>query len=123
MRQLKKRTIYNDDGSIKKKTTRESSTSQEKQISKSLNAKRTSNSGATTFGAKGDLLLENWTIEAKTVQKPQKSISIKKAWIEKLRIESLYNGKKHEALAIQFGPDEENFYIIDENTFKSLFMD
>lgn len=104
-----------------KKTTRESSTNQEKQIQKSLGAKRTSNSGATAFGQKGDLLLEDWTIEAKTVQKPQKSFSIKKEWLEKLKQESLYNGKKYEALAFQFGPDEENFYVIDENTFK-LFI-
>ena len=113
----------NDDGSIVKPTTRASSTAQEKQIAKSLKAKRTSNSGATFYGTKGDLTKGDWTIEAKTCQTHQKSFSIKKEWIEKLKNESLYNGTKYEALAFQFGPDEENYYIVDENTFRSLFIE
>lgn len=106
-----------------KPTTRASSTKQEKQIAKNLNACRTANSGATTFGRKGDLTKDDWTIEAKTCQTHQKSFSIKKEWIEKLKNESLYNGTKYEALAFQFGPDEDNYYIVDENTFKSLFIE
>ena len=123
MEKLKTRQKLNDDGTPKKKTTRESSTDQEKQIAKSLKAKRTSNSGATFFGKGGDLIKDDWTIEAKTCQSHKKSFSIKKEWIEKLRFESLHNGTKHNALAFQFGPEEENFYIIDENTFNSLFLD
>lgn len=121
MEKLKTRKRFDENGKEILPTTRASSTRQEKQIQKSLGGKRTSNSGATRYGRKGDIVLEDWTIEAKTVQRHQNSFSIKKEWIEKLRQESLSNGKKYEALAFQFGPDEENFYIIDENTFKSLF--
>lgn len=48
------------------------------------------------------------------------SISIKKEWLEKNVQEAMFMGKKYNALAFNFGPDEENHYIIDEYLFKEL---
>ena len=103
-----------------KKPTRYFSKQQEKEVAKSLGGRTTKNSGATMFGGKGDILLTNWTIEAKTKTSHAESISIKKEWLEKNRKEALFDGKKYNALVFSFGPNEENYYVIDENLFKEL---
>ena len=106
-----------------KKPTRYYSNRQEKSIAKDLNAKRTPNSGATPF-AKGDLTLDDWLIEAKTKTSDSDSMSIKKEWLEKNLKESLFMGKKYNALMFNFGPSSnKNYVIIDEDTFKELFVD
>ena len=102
-----------------KKPTRYYSKKQETTVAKSLGGKTTKNSGATLF-QKGDLTLDNWLIEAKTKTSHSESMSIKKEWLEKNLSESLFMGKKHNALVFNFGPDEPNYYIIDENLFKDL---
>ena len=48
------------------------------------------------------------------------SISIKKDWIQKNREEMVFLGKKYQAIVFNFGPDDENHYIIDEFLFKEL---
>ena len=48
------------------------------------------------------------------------SISIKKEWITKTEKEAVFMGKKYTALAFNFGPDEPNYYIIDEYLFQDL---
>lgn len=101
------------------KPTRYYSTKQEKQVAKTLGGTRTKNSGATMF-QKGDLTLNDWLIECKTKMSSSESISIKKEWLEKNLKESLFMGKKYNALVFNFGPDEPNYYIIDENTFQDL---
>ena len=101
------------------KPTRYYSTKQEKQVAKTLGGTRTKNSGATMF-QKGDLTLNDWLIECKTKMSSNESISIKKEWLEKNLKESLFMGKKYNALVFNFGPDEPNYYIIDENTFQDL---
>lgn len=102
-----------------KKPTRYYSSKQEKQVAKELGGTTTKNSGATLF-QKGDLTLDNWLLEAKTKTTKSNSMSIKKEWLEKNLSESLFMGKKYNALVFNFGPDEPNYYIIDENTFKEL---
>lgn len=103
-----------------KKPTRYYSNRQEKSIAKSLNGKQVANSGATAF-AKGDINIgSDWLIEAKTKTSMVSSFSIKKEWLEKNLKESIFMHKKHSALAFNFGPDEPNYYIIDENLMKSL---
>ena len=102
-----------------KKPTRFYSKQQETQVAKNLGGKTTKNSGATMF-QKGDLTLDNWLIEAKTKTSHSDSMSIKKAWLEKNLSESLFMGKKYNALVFNFGPNEDNYYIIDENLFKEL---
>ena len=101
------------------KPTRHFSDKQEKSIVKALGGKQTKNSGATMF-QKGDIILDTWLIEAKTKTSPSDSMSIKKEWLEKNAKESLFMGKKYSALAFNFGPDQPNYYIIDEYLFQTL---
>lgn len=102
-----------------KKPTRYYSNKQEKQVAKSVGGKQTANSGATMW-QKGDILTENMLIECKTKTSPSESISIKKQWIEKNQQEMVFMGKKYSTIAFSFGPDEPNYYIIDEYLFQDL---
>lgn len=102
-----------------KKPTRHYSKQQEKTVAASLNGRCTPNSGATAF-SKGDVLLEDFLIECKTKVTHSDSISIKKEWIEKNIKESIQMGKPYNAIVFNFGPNETNYYIIDESLFKTL---
>lgn len=102
-----------------KKPTRHFSKQQETTVAKELGGQTTKNSGATMF-QKGDILLEDWLLEAKTKVSHSKSIAIKKDWLEKNLKESLFMGKKYNALVFNFGPNETNYYIIDEKLFQTL---
>ena len=103
----------------KKEPTRFYSKKQENDLAKHFDGERVKNSGATKF-AKGDVTLGKWLLEAKTKMTPSKSITIQKDWLEKLTQESLFMGKPHSALAFNFGPNEQNYYIIDEELFDFL---
>lgn len=103
------------------KPTRFFSSSQEKSVAKAVGGKQTPNSGATMFGGKSDVNIKNlFNIECKTKTKPSESISIKKEWFEKNKHEALFDGSLYSAIAFNFGPDEENHYIIDEFLFQDL---
>ena len=80
---------------------------------------RTLNSGATPF-SKGDVAIDKMLLECKTKVKPSESITIHKEWLEKNEKEALFMGKEYSALAFNFGPNEKNYYIIDEYLFESL---
>ena len=56
-------------------------------------------------------------LECKTKTSPSESISIKKEWLVKNESERIFMGKKYSAVAFNFGPDENNYYIIDEFLF------
>ena len=99
--------------------TRHYSDKQEKAVAKAVNGRQTSNSGATPF-QKGDVLSEQFAIECKTKMSSSNSISIKKDWIEKCEKEALFMGKKYSAVAFNFGPNEPNYYVIDEYLFQDL---
>lgn len=103
---------------VDKRPTRFYSTRQEKHIAKALGGKRQSNSGATAF-QKGDVVAGDWLIEAKTLTKEKSSFSIKKEWLWKNREEAFGMRKRYNALAFDFG-DGQNYYIVDEKTFKKL---
>lgn len=106
-----------------KKPTRYYSSRQEKAVAKAVGGTPTANSGATDFGGKGDVLTsgaDSWLLECKTKTKSSDSISIKKEWFEKNKAEMTFMGKKYQAVVFNFGPDEENHYIIDEYLFKEL---
>ena len=103
----------------KKEPTRYYSKKQEDAIAKKLGGARVKNSGATAW-AKGDVNLDKWLLEAKTKMTPSASISIQKEWLEKNNKEALFMGKPYSALAFNFGPDEPNYYIIDEALFETL---
>ena len=102
-----------------KKPTRYYSDKQEKSVVKSLKGKQTKNSGATAF-EKGDVLSDDFLIECKTKTSPSESISIKKEWLEKNNKEAVFMGKEYNALAFNFGPNEPNYYIIDDFLFGEL---
>lgn len=102
------------------KSTRDASSKQEKAIAKSLNARRTSNSGATKFD-KGDLYVgQEWLIEAKTCMQPKKSFSIKQEWLQKMKEEQFATNKMYSALCFDFGDEGQRYYILDEQTFKQF---
>ena len=88
-------------------------------MAQTLHGQRQINSGATPF-AKGDVVLDDWLIECKTKTTTSESISIKKDWLEKNSVESLFIGKKYNALTFNFGPNTPNYYIIDEQTFQAF---
>ncbi len=106
----------------KPKPTRFFSDKQEKSVAKAVSGTQTKNSGATAF-QKGDVLTnggESFLLECKTKTTHSDSISIKKEWFEKNKQEMVFQGKKHQAVVFNFGPDEENHYIIDEYLFQEL---
>lgn len=101
------------------KPTRYYSNKQEKQVAQAVGGRQTANSGATPF-QKGDILTNNMLLECKTKTSPSESISIKKEWLVKNESERIFMGKKYSAIAFNFGPDENNYYIIDEFLFQDL---
>lgn len=105
-----------------KKPTRYYSKKQESSVAEAVGGKRTANSGATPW-AKGDCYTdgdESFLLECKTRTSNCDSILFKKEWIEKNRQEAAFMGKPHQAVVFNFGPDEENFYVIEEYLFKEL---
>ena len=71
---------------------------------------------------KGDIILNNglFLLEAKTKTTNSESISIKKEWLEKNATEALFMGKPYNALVFNFGPNEDNYYIIDQYLMEFL---
>lgn len=101
------------------KPTRFYSSIQEQSVAKNSGGKQTKNSGATQF-QKGDVISEDFLFECKTKMDHVQSFTIKKEWLEKNLIESAFMGKKYSALVFNFGPNEKNYYVLDENTFNEL---
>ena len=104
------------------KPTRYYSKKQETAVSQAVGGKVQKNSGAGLF-AKGDVVTSgknSFLLECKTKTSPSASISIKKSWFEKNRQECLLTRTPHQAVVFNFGPGEENHYIIDEYLFQFL---
>lgn len=99
--------------------TRYYSKRQEDAIAKKLGGQRVKNSGATKF-APGDVLTDQFLIECKTKMTDSESITIHKSWLEKIQKEALFAGKPYQALLFNFGPDQENYAIIDSQMFEEL---
>lgn len=97
--------------------TRKYSNIQETQVAKALGGRKNANSGATAF-IKGDVQLNNFLIECKTVTQKKSSISIKQEWLDKLRKEAFAMNKPYSMLAFNFEPGGKNFYVLDENFIK-----
>ena len=106
---------------VNKESTRYFSSKHEDSIAKATGAKKQSNSGAGLF-RKGDLVHNgaDMLIEAKCCMSPKNSVSIKKEWIDKNKKESYAIRKTNNAICINFEPDGENYYLIDEKLFKFL---
>lgn len=103
----------------KNKPTRHYSSKQEKSVAKAVGGKTTANSGATPW-QKGDITSDKVLYECKTCTKDQASFSIKKEWIEKNKQEMVFMDKDYSVIVFNFGPGQENYYIIDELTFQEL---
>ena len=99
--------------------TRHFSKLQEDTVAKAIGGKRTPNSGATAW-VKSDVLSDKFAIECKTKTTSSESISIKKDWFAKQKQEASFMGKPYSAVVFNFGPGEENHYIIDEYLFLEL---
>lgn len=99
--------------------TRHYSKIQEDTVAKAIGGKRTPNSGASTW-VKSDVLSDKFAIECKTKTSASESISIKKEWFEKQKQEAMFMNKPYSAVVFNFGPGEENHYIIDEYLFQFL---
>ena len=102
--------------------TRAYSKKQELAVSKAVGGKVQKNSGACLF-EKGDVIVSGkngFLLECKTKTSHSESISIKKEWFAKNKEEALFMGKPYSAVVFNFGPDEENHYIIDEYLFLEL---
>lgn len=104
-----------------KESTRYYSTRHEDSICKALGAKRNNNSGAGLF-RKGDVVHEgaSMLIEAKTTMSEKQSVSIKKEWITKNQSEAFSMRKSNSCICFNFGPDTDNYYIINEKLMKYL---
>lgn len=103
----------------KDKPTRYYSSKQEKHVAKTLGGKVVPNSGAIKYGA-GDVVLDNVLVECKTSTTEKKSFSIKKEWLDKNEEEAFSVGKRYSVLAFNFGPDTDNYYILNEKAFKKF---
>lgn len=102
-----------------KNSTRYYSHKQESSVAKMVNGKLTSNSGATPF-YKGDVISDNVMYECKTSMKPVNSYSVKKSVLDILQTEVI--GSRYEAgvLVFNFGPNTQNYYVLDERFYKEL---
>lgn len=101
------------------KPTRTYSKAQENKVAQKFEGNRTLNSGATPE-QKSDVLLDKFALECKTKVTSSDSMAIKKDWLEKNEKEALFMGKPYSALVFNFGPNEKNYYIIDEYLFETL---
>ena len=104
---------------MNKKSTRYFSKIQENSVAKLIGGKTQPNSGATPY-AKGDIKSDSWLIECKTSMTPKQSFSIKKEWLKLIREEAIQQGKMNYALAFNYGPNQENYFILNEKKFKEL---
>lgn len=102
-----------------KNSTRAKSSQQEKRIAKALGGKQVIGSGSTPF-LKGDVVVDQLFIEAKTKMEPSQQITVKKAWIDKAREQALATRKRDFAIAISFG-DPKEYYLIEDTLMEDLF--
>ena len=104
-----------------KEATRYYSDKHEKSICKALGAKQQSNSGAGHF-RKGDVIHDeaSMLIEAKTSMSKKESFSIKKEWITKNKDEAFAIRKSNSCICFNFGPEEDNYYVINQSLMKYL---
>ena len=101
------------------KPTRYYSKRQEQRVAKAVGGKRQPNSGATPF-YKGDVITDQFLIEAKTKTTDCKSFTIKEDWLLKNE-EEAFAMNRDSALCFDFGPSaNKRYYIISERLFDLL---
>lgn len=104
-----------------KDATRTFSDAHEKSVCRECNAIQQPNSGAGMW-KKGDCVNNDASIliECKCQMNEKESFSVKKEWLYKNKKEMLAMGLFNHCLAFNFGPDTENFYVIDTKLMKFL---
>lgn len=102
-----------------KNSTRAKSSQQEKRIAKAMGGKQVIGSGSTPF-LKGDVVAGKLFIEAKTKMVPSQQITVKKAWVDKAKEQSLAVRKEDYAIAVSFG-DPKEYYLIEDSFMEDLF--
>lgn len=104
-----------------KESTRYYSDLHEKSVCKALGATKQSNSGAGKF-AKGDVVINSigMLIECKCTMTEKQSVSIKREWVEKNKAEGFSCRLPNNAICFNFGPDTNNYYVINEKLMKFL---
>lgn len=105
----------------KEGTTRFYSDIQESDVARKLGGIKSSNSGAGKFN-KSDVKVElaSLLIECKTVITEKDSVSIKKEWLKKNKEEAFSQRLTNHCIAFNFGPYQNNYYIIDEKLMRFL---
>lgn len=100
---------------MESKPTRYYSKRQEDRVAEMLGGNATSNSGAYHFD-KGDVVVKEASllIECKTSMKDKSSFSIKEDWLTKNQQELFGSRLSHSCVAINFGPDKPNYFLINE---------
>jgi len=107
-------------GTKNQQSTKFFSNAQEEYISKLLGGRKVAGSGSPNFCA-GDVIIDDFLIECKTSMKPKSSFSIKKDWIDKNERERKDSQLPYSALCFQFEPNGENYFVVNERTFKILY--
>lgn len=104
-----------------KQSTRYYSNIQENKVAEMFNGQVTSNSGAGKFSG-GDVIQREASllIECKTTTSDKASVSVKKEWIEKNKQEKFTQRLSNSCIAFNFGPNQSNFFIIDEKLMRFL---
>lgn len=104
-----------------KEATRYYSDKHEKSVCSALDGRQQSNSGAGKFN-KGDVIVDkaDMLIECKTAMTEKSSVSVKKEWIAKNKEEAFAMRLSNSAICINFGPGEENYYLIDQKLMQFL---
>lgn len=104
-----------------KDSTRYYSDKQEKSVARIVNGEQTPNSGAGHF-RKGDVINQKASLlcECKCVMSEKSSISIKKEWIDKNKEESFAQRLSNTCIAVNFAPNGENYFIINEKLMRYL---
>jgi hypothetical protein len=99
--------------------TKEFSNKHEKKTAKKVRGKTVRNSGAGKF-SKGDVRTKHILIDCKTVTKEVKSVSIKLEWLEKIRTQAFSQRLQYSAIAFNYEPNGQNYYVISESMFSLL---
>ena len=104
-----------------KESTRYFSDLQEKAVCEVCNATQQPSSGSGKF-RKGDVINRDASllIECKTCMSEKDSFSIKKEWIKKNREEAFSQRVFDGCIAFNFGPEQENYFVINEKLMRFL---
>lgn len=100
-------------------TGKEISLEQEERLAKLFGGNRTPRSGGGAW-KKGDVLSEDWFIEAKTTVKPSLSYSVNKAILDKADHERAEMHKPYAALAFTLGESREDYFVVSAKTMRAI---